>query len=136
MTILLDTNVIVRHLTQDPVEQGKAASRFLAAAKDLVLTDVIVAETVYVLESVYKAPRAVVATAVQALVAMRNVSAEHRQIIERGIDLYATERMDFADAYLVAHAEASGVPQIASFDRGMDAPMRRASTVTRLDPSK
>jgi predicted nucleic acid-binding protein len=43
----------------------------------------------------------------------------------RALEVYELERIDFAEAYLVASAEASGVGAIASFDRSID----RVSTV-------
>ena len=40
------------------------------------------------------------------------------------------ERVDFAEAYLVACAESTGVHEIASFDRSLD----RVETVRRVEP--
>jgi len=134
VTAILDTNVIIRHLTGEPIDQGQAASRFLADSASLVLTDVVAAETVYVLQSVYKTPRPVIATALRALVAMRTVTAERPQIIRRSIDLFELQGMDFTDAYLVAFAEVHGVPRVASFDRGIDKAAGTASAIERLDP--
>jgi len=112
MTVILDTNIIVRHLTQDPPDQGQAASRYLADAKSLLLTDVIAAETVYVLQSVYRASRKTIATALRALLGMKSVTTEHASILQRSLDLYENKHMDFADAYLVAFAEANAITQI------------------------
>lgn len=134
MTVILDTNVIVRHLTQEPPDQGQAASRFLADAQALLLTDMIVAETVHVLQSVYKAPRETIATAVRALLSMRSVSMERAQVVLRSLDLYEVGHMDFTDAYLVAFAEANDIGQVASFDKGIGKSVSKASKVTRLDP--
>jgi len=134
MSAILDTNVIVRHLTQQPPDQGAAASRYLATADSLLLTDVIVAETVHVLHSVYQAPPSAIVLSLRALMAMRSVELQRGHVVRRAVDLYETEHMDFTDAYLVAVAEAGGIGQIASFDRGVDKAMRKASTVTRLDP--
>ena len=134
MTALLDTNVIVRHLTQEPADQGRAATRFLADAASLLLTDVVAAETVYVLQSVYKTPRPVIAAALRALLSMKSVSSERGQVVRRGLDLYEAERMDFTDAYLVAAAEAGGIATIVSFDRGINKGLRQASPVRRFDP--
>jgi predicted nucleic acid-binding protein len=39
--------------------------------------------------------------------------------------------LDFAEAYLVAQAERSGVAVVASFDRAID----RVATVRRLEPA-
>jgi len=134
MTAVLDTNVIIRHLTQQPADQGQAASHFLGEAQGLVLTDMIVAETVHVLQSVYKASRETVVYALRALVAMRSVSIERSQVIKRCIDLFETAQMDFTDAYLVAYAESMGGVPVASFDRGIDKAVAKASPVKRLDP--
>ena len=57
MTAFVDTNILVRHLTGDPPAMAMRATAFLAGQPELYLADLIVAETVYVLESFYKAPR-------------------------------------------------------------------------------
>ncbi|MCZ7535045.1 MAG: hypothetical protein M5T61_03230 [Acidimicrobiia bacterium] len=46
--------------------------------------------------------------------------------------MYEVERLDFADAYLVASAERSGVDAVASFDRSID----RVTTVRRIEPGR
>ena len=64
MSALLDTNVVVRHLTGDPADIAARSTAFLAAESELLLADLVVAETVHVLESYYQAPRDEVAEAV------------------------------------------------------------------------
>ena len=130
MRAFVDTNVIVRHLTQDPPDQGRRATAFLFAADLLHLADVVVAETVYVLQSVYGASRADVAQGVRATLEFPAIELENRARLLRAVDVYERDRIDFADAYLVALAEASAVKQIASFDRSLD----RVETVTRIEP--
>ena len=66
--IAVDTNILVRHLTGDPPTTAKRATAFLAGQPELYLADLIVAETVYVLESFYQAPRDQVATAMRSLI--------------------------------------------------------------------
>ena len=61
MTAFVDTNVLIRHLTGDPPDQAARATRLLSEADRLLLPDLIMAETVYVLESFYEVPRARVA---------------------------------------------------------------------------
>jgi predicted nucleic acid-binding protein len=58
LSAFVDTNILVRHLTGDPPEQARRASSFLAQAEELLLTDLVAAEVVYVLESFYEVPRA------------------------------------------------------------------------------
>jgi predicted nucleic-acid-binding protein len=69
VSAFIDTNILVRHLTGDPPEMAARASRFLAQERDLLLADLVVAETVYVLESFYEATRAVIAESIRALIA-------------------------------------------------------------------
>ena len=73
MSAFVDTNVIVRHLTGEPPEMARRATAYLAAEPELFLADLIVAETIYVLESFYKTPRDQIATAMRSLVALRSV---------------------------------------------------------------
>ena len=65
MSAFIDTNILVRHLTGDPPDMAARASRFLAEERDLLLADLVVAETIYVLESFYEAPRAVIAESIR-----------------------------------------------------------------------
>ena len=130
MTAFVDTNVLVRHLTGDPPEMAERATAFLATHAELYLSDLIVAETVYVLESFYKAPREQVAEAMRSLVAMRSMITVDPALLLRALEVYEVERLDFAEAYLVACAESTGIGRVASFDRTID----RVSTVERIEP--
>ena len=58
------------------------------------------------------------------------VVEEARGLLLRAIEVYESDRLDFAEAYLVACAESAGVGSIASFDKAID----RVTTVTRLEP--
>lgn len=51
LSVFLDTNVLIRHLTGDPSAQARRATAFLATADELLVPDLIVAEVVFVLES-------------------------------------------------------------------------------------
>lgn len=130
MTAFVDTNILVRHLTGDPPAMAKRSTAFLASQPELYLADLIVAETVYVLESFYKAPRDQVATAMRSLIAMRSMVTVDSALLLRAIEVYEVDRLDFAEAYLVACAETAGVGTIASFDKAID----RVTTVTRMEP--
>lgn len=130
MTALIDTNVLVRHLTGDPPEMAARATAYLGTARDLLLTDLVAAETVYVLESFYQAPRGQVAEAVRSLIAFDSIVCVDPALLLRAIEVYETDRIDFAEAYLVACAESTGVGKVVSFDRSID----RINTIDRIEP--
>lgn len=131
MSAFVDTNIIVRHLTGDPPAMATRATAYLTMASELFLADLIVAETIYVLESFYKTPRDQVATSMRSLVALRSVITVDPALLLRALEVYETDRLDFSEAYLVAVAESSGVNRIASFDRSID----RVGTIERIEPT-
>jgi predicted nucleic acid-binding protein len=130
VSAFVDTNILVRHLTGDPPDMAARATAYLGAEDGLLLTDLVAAETVYVLESFYETPCDQVAEALRSLVAFDSVVCVDPALLLRAAEVYETERIDFAEAYLVACAESTGVGVIASFDRSLD----RVSTVRRIEP--
>jgi len=131
LSAFLDTNVLIRHLTGDPPGQARRATAFLERAEELLVPDLIVAEVVYVLESFYEVKRQRVAELVRAVIGFPAIVVVDEPLLLRALEVYEVDRLDFAEAYLVASAEASGVETIASFDRTID----RLVTIQRLEPS-
>ena len=130
MSAFVDTNILIRHLTGDPPALAARATRFLQDADELLLPDLILAEVVYVLESFYEVPRDRVAAIARTILAFHTITVVDRDLLLRAVELYELDRLDFADAYLVASAEVTGVGVVASFDRAID----RIPTIERLEP--
>lgn len=130
MSAFVDTNVLVRHLTGDPPEMAARATAYLRSEPDLLLADLVVAETIYVLESFYETPRSQVAQVVRSLIAVESIVCVDGALLLRAVEIYETDRIDFAEAYLVACAESTGIGRVASFDRSID----RVGTVERIEP--
>lgn len=130
MSAFVDTNILVRHLTGDPPDMAERATRFLGAQRDLLLADLVVAETVYVLESFYEAPRHQIAESIRSLIAFDSIVCVDAAVLLRAVEIYEVDRLDFAEAYIVACAESTGVGRVATFDRSVG----RVSTVERIEP--
>lgn len=130
MAGFIDTNVLIRHLTGDPPAQAKRATSFLAETDQLQLADLIVAETVYVLESVYRVPRDRVASLARSIVTSDRLMVADLPQLLRAIEVYQRHRLAFADSYLVACAERSGNGAVVSFDKQIS----RVGTVERIEP--
>jgi predicted nucleic-acid-binding protein len=131
LTAFVDTNVLIRHLTGDPPAQARRATAFLERADELLLADLVVAEIVYVLESFYDLTRRDVAALARSIVGFPAIVVADEPLLLRALEVYEVDRLDFAEAYLVASAETSGVRSIASFHRSID----RVATVRRIEPS-
>jgi predicted nucleic acid-binding protein len=131
LTAFVDSNILVRHLTGDPLDQARRATEFLRSGENLVVVDLVVAEVVYVLESVYELDRERVAGLVRAIVGFPAVLVTDEALILRALEIYERYRIHFAESYLAACAELSGIGVVATFDRGVD----RLPSIRRLEPS-
>ena len=122
--------MVIRHLTGDPPEMAARATAALAGEYDLLLTDLVLAECAYVLESFYEVERPRVADLMRSALGLRAMKTVDPAALLRALEVYELDRLDFAEAYLVAQAEVTGVNAILSFDRSID----RIETVTRREP--
>jgi predicted nucleic-acid-binding protein len=94
---------------------------------------------------VYEVGRFRVAELMRAAIALPSVIVLDARLLLRALELYETERLDFAEAYLLASAEATGVEAMLSFDRAStgsrpsraSSPNRaaRESVLEKLEPS-
>jgi len=121
---------VIRHLTGDPPEAAARATAALAGDEQLLLADLVLAECVYVLESFYEVPRVRVAELMRAALALPSITVLDEALLRRALEIYELNRIDFADAYLVASAEVTGVGSVMSFDRDIE----RVGTVVRVVP--
>ena len=103
----LDTSVIVRYLTNDPPPMAAAAAHLIDSDRPLIVSPLILAESAYVLISVYNMPRETVIDALSAFIQRRNIRLHH---LTKPLALDAlrlcrgSHRHSFADALLWAEA--------------------------------
>lgn len=111
---------------------ARRATRFLSQAAEhtLLVTDVVFAEIVYVLESFYEVPRSDLARYMRAVLAHPAIVTLDAASLLRAVELYELHRLDFAEAYLAAQAEATGVAAVVSGDKTLS----RVETVHRVEP--
>jgi predicted nucleic-acid-binding protein len=105
------------------------ATAALSSTEQLFLADLVLAECVYVLESFYEVERQRVAELMRAAIALPSVAVIDVSLLLRALEVYEIDRLDFAEAYLVASAEATGIAAIMSFDRSID----RVQTISRVE---
>jgi predicted nucleic acid-binding protein len=118
---ILDTNVIIRLLRPDEAQHGEAKELLESARQSgqrLVLLDVVVAETVYVLTSFYGIDRKQVAADLVRIVEHEAVGVAIPAIMRDALARFSATKLHFVDCYLAAMAKAAG-RRIATFDKGL-----------------
>jgi predicted nucleic-acid-binding protein len=117
----IDTNVLVRYLTDDEPEMADRAGRLLEREctpdRPGFINLVVVCEVVWVLRRHYRFARAQIAGAVEAVLWAPQLAVEHAKLVERALDQYHGSKVDFADALIGLINRRSGCEATATFDR-------------------
>ncbi len=120
----LDTNILVRHFTQDNIRHSPKASAFLreiALGNHRVrLVDTVVFETVFLLERSYKHPKSAIRANVLPLLTLPGVILPGKERFRRVFDYYVDLNISFADAYHAVVMEDEGITDVVTFDREFD----------------
>jgi predicted nucleic acid-binding protein len=119
--VLLDTNVILRHaLGDDPLHRKQALRLFEEAGEGslrLLVPSLVIAQVVWTLESFYQANREYIVGLLRALLASPGVTALEPRVARRCVEIYAAHNIEIVDAYLVALAEETKTPALATFNK-------------------
>jgi predicted nucleic-acid-binding protein len=113
--IALDTNVLVRYLTWDDDIQSPLSAKAIEGAETVIVSSIVLCETVWVLERAYKLKAKEIAKTLKDFIVSETVQVD-RPVAEAG--LTALERGgDFADGIILFEAERAKVDQLVTFDQ-------------------
>ncbi len=116
----LDTNVLVRHLTQDEPEQARLASALIeeACATDTpgFINRVVLCEVVWVLERAYRYDRETIAACLETILRTADLRIENEEVVWAALFRYQ-EGYDFADALIGETNVLAGVTETRTFDK-------------------
>lgn len=127
----LDTNVLVRWLVDDDVEQSRlAAECFRMAARQqqpLFVPVTVALELEWVLRSRYRFAKADIQRAFNAMLETRELLFQSEDAIERALHAWRNGNADFADCLNAGLCRAAGHAPLLSFDV-------RATRTTDIEP--
>jgi predicted nucleic-acid-binding protein len=130
--IALDTNVLVRFLVRDDESQAARARRLVErcveAGDACFVSNPVLCELEWVLESVYGASRTDVASAVRALLSTPPFQVEDAALTHRALQMYSKGKGDLSDYLLGQVGRSRGARTTYTFDRDL----RRAEGFTLL----
>lgn len=111
--ISVDTNVIVRLLTKDDVEQFQQSLK-LFQEKEIFICDTVILETEWVLRFAYKFSPSEIDQAFTRLFGLANVYLANANAIAQVLEWHQ-QGLDFADAFHLAQSQHCS--QLYTFDR-------------------
>lgn len=119
--VVIDTNLLVRFLTEDDPAKAKAVDGLLARAGKgeikVLVPSIVIAELVWVLESFYKMEATDIAELVEAVLNTPGVEVTNKSIINSALKLYKIKKIDMIDAWIIEFAKEAGVGTVYTFDK-------------------
>jgi predicted nucleic-acid-binding protein len=131
----VDTNLFIRYLTNDDPALADRVEQLLDDAAtgtvQLVTTELVMAETVWVLESSYHLNNSRIAPLVRGILATPGLEVINGDLIGKALVMYELQSIDFVDAYIAALMEKQGIQDIYSYDRKH---ISRIKNINRREP--
>jgi predicted nucleic-acid-binding protein len=119
MSGLLDTSMLVRYLTGDPPDLADRAAQVIDREQNLQVSDVVIAETAYVLTSVYKIPREAVVDYLILFLQKSNIQSfalDKDLLLQALLLCRPSGRVSFANALVWAAAQSTQAKVVYSLD--------------------
>lgn len=117
----LDTNILVRFLTLDDLKQSQIIKNyFVKYQKENVLffiSNVVILELLYVLESVYDYERDDIVNAIQTLSKVHNFKFENNNLLREFIVTSKKENTELTDLFIGLISKNAGCNTTITFDR-------------------
>lgn len=117
----LDTNVVVRYLTQDDPKQAAIATRLfehtLSIDKPGFVSLVTLCEIAWVLADCYEAGKDRIRLVLEGLLGSKQVLVEDAELVWKALRAWEKSQADFSDALLGQVALARGCEKVVTFDK-------------------
>ena len=131
----VDTNLFLRYLTNDdPQKADKVEALLDQAAKakiQLMTTEMVVAEVVWVLESYYGLKNTEIAPMIKAMLTTPGLEVLNGRLVNEAVDHYLAQNVDFIDAYIAAVMRKHKITHIYSFNKKH---LSRIKGIVRVEP--
>ncbi|MBN4055178.1 type II toxin-antitoxin system VapC family toxin [bacterium AH-315-K03] len=117
----LDTNVIIRYLTQDDPKQAKKATKLietqLSSSEPGFITLITLVEITWVLESCFDQSKEDVLNVLQGLLTTKQLIIESASLAYLATKRCTKASTDFSDALITVICEQEGCSSIVTFDK-------------------
>jgi predicted nucleic-acid-binding protein len=117
----LDTNVLVRYLTDDDPAQARRAAAWIGTAvargEDCFVSAIVLCEVTWVLRGAYEVSKSDLLLTLDRLLATARFVIGDKDVVRTAVDAYRAGRADFADYVIGALNREAGCESTVTFDR-------------------
>ena len=119
----LDTNILVRYLTQDDLDQSRKAAheieKGLSAGHMFFIADIVMCELVWVLESAYEYDSKEIVPVLENILRTKQFRFEDKDLLWKSLADYRNKKGDFADHLIGQACQKAGCRETITFDAGL-----------------
>jgi predicted nucleic-acid-binding protein len=116
----IDTNVLVRYLTQDDPAQARKVDTFVATAIEngdrLHVDDIVLCELVWVLRAAYRFGKPVIAASLDKVMSTGIFAFDDRELLRSALNDYRDGAGDFSDYVIGRRNARAGCEHTVTFD--------------------
>jgi predicted nucleic-acid-binding protein len=114
----VDTNILVRLLARDDPKQVAAAESFVE--RGAWVSQLVLAETLWVLDAVYERSPSQLATALDLLLDHQHLTLQDSDVVREALDHFrARPAVGFSDCLVLAIARKAGHLPLGTFDKNL-----------------
>jgi predicted nucleic acid-binding protein len=116
---VLDTNILVRFITEDnPKQAGKVRELLEKSRGEFFIPDLVISEIAYVLTYVYKIPKREIINKLRILIDFEKFDTNEKMIL-RTLEIFEQNKISFNDSYILALNKLGKTGMVYTFDKKM-----------------
>ena len=122
MAVVIDTNILIRYVTNDDPVKAEKTRLFLEQveheAEECIVCEAVMAETIWVLTHprAYNLSRDEVADFLESFLRIESVKIHPKSLYLRALEMFKTSALDFPDCVLASYVESGRATSIMTFD--------------------
>lgn len=117
-----DTNILLRFLLKDNIDQFNTAREILTKAKEdkleLIIPQIVMFEIIYALDKYYGFPKEKITDALTTIISTKNIKIQDQSAFKKALALFGVYNISFVDCFLTAYS-AENSAKLFTFDKGL-----------------
>jgi predicted nucleic-acid-binding protein len=118
----IDTNILVRYLTQDDLAQAKIVEEIFdlhaTCPNSIFINNIVMCELIWVLERGYKYSKENIGQVIKQILSTEEFAFENQELLWMALNQYSQHNLDFSDALIGEINRIAGCKETLTFDQG------------------
>lgn len=119
----IDTNILVRYLTEDDKEQSLIAAELLETytgkTNSIFINNIIICELIWVLDRGYKYKKKQITDVIKQILSTEEFAFERQDVLWLALDQYNQNNADFSDCLIAELNKYHNCQKTFSFDKSV-----------------